>query len=278
MSRRTKRSRGALAAVVCLSLVAAACGGDDDEATTPRAAVRRRPTAGGGHDDPGRPPPPTRPRRPTTTATDETRHGRDHGTDETRRRRDDGDRRRRTRPRPRRPPTATSRAARCSRCRPTTARPRPPRRCADGEPIKIGFIGPQTGPLAAFGVIGQGMQMYFDKINEEGGVDGHPLELVTKDDAYDPARSAPGRAGGHRGRRHLRLGVPGRHAERRRHPPAARRRLRPAGAGRHRLPELGRPGQLAVDDRRHPVVHRRGGGLDRLHRGEVPGGRRRSPS
>ena len=62
---------------------------------------------------------------------------------------------------------------------------------ADGEPIKIAFVGPQTGPLAAFGVIGQGMQVYFDKINEAGGLGGHQLELVTKDDAYDPARSAP---------------------------------------------------------------------------------------
>lgn len=63
---------------------------------------------------------------------------------------------------------------------------------ADGEPIKLAFIGPQTGPLAAFGVIGQGMKVYFDKINEEeGGVAGHPIELVTKDDAYDPARSGP---------------------------------------------------------------------------------------
>ena len=36
------------------------------------------------------------------------------------------------------------------------------------------------------------MKVYFDKINaEEGGVDGHQIELVTKDDAYDPAKSAP---------------------------------------------------------------------------------------
>jgi ABC-type branched-subunit amino acid transport system substrate-binding protein len=63
---------------------------------------------------------------------------------------------------------------------------------ADGAPIKIGFIGPQTGPLAAFGVIAQGMKVYFDKINkEQGGVDGHQLEVVTKDDAYDPAQSGP---------------------------------------------------------------------------------------
>jgi ABC-type branched-subunit amino acid transport system substrate-binding protein len=63
---------------------------------------------------------------------------------------------------------------------------------ADGAPIKIGFIGPQTGPLAGFGVIAQGEKVYFDKINkEQGGVDGHQIEVVTKDDAYDPAKSAP---------------------------------------------------------------------------------------
>jgi ABC-type branched-subunit amino acid transport system substrate-binding protein len=63
---------------------------------------------------------------------------------------------------------------------------------AAGAPIKIGFIGPQTGPLAGFGVIGQGMKVYFDKINkEQGGIDGHQIEVVTKDDAYDPAKSAP---------------------------------------------------------------------------------------
>ena len=63
---------------------------------------------------------------------------------------------------------------------------------ADGASVKIGFIGPQTGPLAAFGVIAQGMKVYFDKINKEkGGVDGHQIEVITKDDAYDPSKSAP---------------------------------------------------------------------------------------
>jgi branched-chain amino acid transport system substrate-binding protein len=63
---------------------------------------------------------------------------------------------------------------------------------AAGDPIKIAFIGPQTGPLAGFGVIKDGMQAYFDKINtEEGGVDGHKLQVVAKDDEYDPAKSAP---------------------------------------------------------------------------------------
>ena len=63
---------------------------------------------------------------------------------------------------------------------------------ADGEPIKLAFVGAQTGPLAAFGVIGQGMKVFFDKLNaEEGGIAGHPVEVIAKDDAYDPAKSAP---------------------------------------------------------------------------------------
>jgi branched-chain amino acid transport system substrate-binding protein len=62
---------------------------------------------------------------------------------------------------------------------------------ADGAPIKIGFIGPQTGPLAAFGQIGPAMKVVYDKINADGGIDGHQIELVTKDDGYDPAKSKP---------------------------------------------------------------------------------------
>jgi ABC-type branched-subunit amino acid transport system substrate-binding protein len=62
---------------------------------------------------------------------------------------------------------------------------------ADGEPIKIAFIGPQTGLLASFGLIGQGMQTYFNKLNAAGGIDGHQVELITKDDGYDPAKSKP---------------------------------------------------------------------------------------
>jgi branched-chain amino acid transport system substrate-binding protein len=63
---------------------------------------------------------------------------------------------------------------------------------ADGAPLKIGFIGPFTGPLAGFGIIAKGLNTYFNKINStEGGIAGHKLVLVTKDDAYDPAKSKP---------------------------------------------------------------------------------------
>jgi ABC-type branched-subunit amino acid transport system substrate-binding protein len=44
---------------------------------------------------------------------------------------------------------------------------------------------PQSGPLAGFGLIGDGMQSYFNLINEtEGGVDGRQIKLDFKDDTY----------------------------------------------------------------------------------------------
>ena len=60
---------------------------------------------------------------------------------------------------------------------------------AAGAPIKIGISLPQSGPLAAFDAIRQGLKVGFDKINASGGIDGHQIQLIAKDDAYDPARS-----------------------------------------------------------------------------------------
>jgi ABC-type branched-subunit amino acid transport system substrate-binding protein len=62
---------------------------------------------------------------------------------------------------------------------------------ADGEDIVIGITVPLTGPLAAFGAIPQGMTVYFDKVNAAGGVDGHNVVLISKDDAYDPNKTPP---------------------------------------------------------------------------------------
>ena len=50
---------------------------------------------------------------------------------------------------------------------------------------------PLTGPLAAFGAIPQGMNAVFAKVNEAGGIDGHKVTLVAKDDAYDPTKTPP---------------------------------------------------------------------------------------
>ena len=53
------------------------------------------------------------------------------------------------------------------------------------ENIVIGLTAPQSGQLAVFGNIGDGMAAYFDYINDNGGVNGQQLELIIKDDAYD---------------------------------------------------------------------------------------------
>ncbi|MFV0524728.1 MAG: ABC transporter substrate-binding protein, partial [Acidimicrobiales bacterium] len=47
-----------------------------------------------------------------------------------------------------------------------------------------------SGNLAAYGYIGQGMQAYFDWVNEtQGGVDGKNVKLIVKDDAYVAAQT-----------------------------------------------------------------------------------------
>lgn len=58
----------------------------------------------------------------------------------------------------------------------------------DDAPIVIGASWPQSGPLgsAAPGLVG--LQAYIDTVNADGGVNGRQIELVTADDAYDPAR------------------------------------------------------------------------------------------
>lgn len=62
----------------------------------------------------------------------------------------------------------------------------------DGEPIKVGFLVDQTGALADYGnaheIVGRAAA---ERINENGGIDGRPLELVIADTESDPATAAP---------------------------------------------------------------------------------------
>jgi len=57
------------------------------------------------------------------------------------------------------------------------------------EPIKIGQTMPYSGPASAYSTIGKTQAAYFKKINEEGGVNGRKLELITLDDAYSPPKT-----------------------------------------------------------------------------------------
>lgn len=55
------------------------------------------------------------------------------------------------------------------------------------DTITLAMSLPQSGALAAFGAIGEGMQIYFDQMEP---IDGRSVELILRDDAYDPARTA----------------------------------------------------------------------------------------
>ena len=53
--------------------------------------------------------------------------------------------------------------------------------------IKIGQTVPYSGPASAFGAIGRAELAYFRMINEKGGINGRKIDLISLDDAYNPA-------------------------------------------------------------------------------------------
>ena len=59
----------------------------------------------------------------------------------------------------------------------------------DGDEIRIGQTLPQSGALAAFGAIGEGMAIYFDYINATDPIEGKELVWIGKDDGYEAGRA-----------------------------------------------------------------------------------------
>jgi branched-chain amino acid transport system substrate-binding protein len=58
--------------------------------------------------------------------------------------------------------------------------------CRNNVPIKIGFVGGLTGPQAELGVTGlNGAMLAVEQINAVGGIKGHPILLLSKDDGED---------------------------------------------------------------------------------------------
>lgn len=58
---------------------------------------------------------------------------------------------------------------------------------AGKKPIKIGILNSLTGPIAAYGIAqAEGVRLYFDEVNKAGGINGHPIVLVTRDDQSNP--------------------------------------------------------------------------------------------
>jgi branched-chain amino acid transport system substrate-binding protein len=55
--------------------------------------------------------------------------------------------------------------------------------------IKIGQTMPYSGPASAWGVIGRAELAYFKMINDQGGVNGRKINLISLDDAYSPSNT-----------------------------------------------------------------------------------------
>ena len=79
-------------------------------------------------------------------------------------------------------------AAGCKRSEPS-GQPGDKTAASPAAEIKIGQTMPYSGPASAYGTIGKVEAAYFQKINKEGGVNGHPINLLSVDDGYNPAKA-----------------------------------------------------------------------------------------
>lgn len=59
---------------------------------------------------------------------------------------------------------------------------------SDAE-IKLGQTMPYSGPASYVGIVGRTQSAYFRMINEQGGVNGRKITLISLDDAYNPAKT-----------------------------------------------------------------------------------------
>src|SRR5215470_3196805 len=70
----------------------------------------------------------------------------------------------------------------------------PPARAANAlgitdKEIKMGQTMPYSEPASSYGAIGKAELAYFKKINDEGGINGRMLNLVSLDDGYSPPKT-----------------------------------------------------------------------------------------
>ena len=59
---------------------------------------------------------------------------------------------------------------------------------SDSE-IKLGQTMPYSGPASAYGAIGRAEMAYFRMVNDQGGVNGRKITLISLDDGYSPPKT-----------------------------------------------------------------------------------------
>jgi branched-chain amino acid transport system substrate-binding protein len=57
------------------------------------------------------------------------------------------------------------------------------------QEIKLGQTMPYSGPASAYGTIGKLEAAYFKMINDEGGINGKKIKLISLDDGYSPPKT-----------------------------------------------------------------------------------------
>jgi ABC-type branched-subunit amino acid transport system substrate-binding protein len=55
--------------------------------------------------------------------------------------------------------------------------------------IKLGQTSPYSGPASAYSVIARAQLAYFKMINDQGGINGRKITMISIDDAYSPAKT-----------------------------------------------------------------------------------------
>jgi ABC-type branched-subunit amino acid transport system substrate-binding protein len=55
--------------------------------------------------------------------------------------------------------------------------------------IKLGQTSPYSGPASAYSVIARAQLAYFKMINDQGGINGRKINMISIDDAYSPAKT-----------------------------------------------------------------------------------------
>jgi branched-chain amino acid transport system substrate-binding protein len=55
--------------------------------------------------------------------------------------------------------------------------------------IKIGQTAPYSGPVSAYSTVGKAMAAYLAKVNDEGGVNGRKIRLISLDDGFSPPKT-----------------------------------------------------------------------------------------
>jgi len=64
-----------------------------------------------------------------------------------------------------------------------------PARSASPADIVVGQTMPYSGPASSYSVIGRAEEAYFRKVNDDGGIGGRKVRLLSLDDAYSPPKT-----------------------------------------------------------------------------------------